>query len=57
MELKFHENIQGSSMLYVEMLDISKYGTVAMDIKESNKRCKEIGHVTRGSLLQKKLCK
>jgi hypothetical protein len=57
MELKFHVNIKGGSMLCVEILKISKYRTMLTDIihlKESNKRCKEIGYVTIGLLLQQK---
>jgi hypothetical protein len=59
MELKFHVNIKGGSMLCVEILKISKYRTMLTDIihlTESNKRCKEIGRVTIGLLLQKKNC-
>jgi hypothetical protein len=56
MELKFHVNIKGGSMLCVEILKISKYMTMLTDIihlKESNKSCRETGHVTIGLLLQK----
>jgi hypothetical protein len=49
MELKFHVNIKGRSMLHVEILKISKYRTMLKisHLKERNKRCKEIGRVTK----------